>query len=162
MPEGFSSDGYIIDQDYFTAYPYRTMTSDVNGCGWIAAYNLLRATGREADFNAVRSEMDGMFVLRVPGPTTMSVMQRYLAKYAPECRLTCGRAACLEAALKSRAGIFRYWEGREPHFASYVRREDGLFRFFNVADGQEDFSCPMDDFIRIHCTRGAVRVFTAA
>ena len=37
---GFSDDGYIIDQDYFDEYEYRTMQASINGCGWIAAYNI--------------------------------------------------------------------------------------------------------------------------
>ena len=73
MKTGFSADGYIVDQDCFSAYPYRTVTSDWNGCGWMAAYDLRHALGQTADFDAVRREMDGMFLLRVPGPTTMVV-----------------------------------------------------------------------------------------
>ena len=38
--EGFSPDGYICDQDCFSSVRYRTMRADINGCGWIAAYNI--------------------------------------------------------------------------------------------------------------------------
>ena len=41
MQKGFSSDGFITDQDYFGDYPYRAMTSDINGCGWMAATCLM-------------------------------------------------------------------------------------------------------------------------
>ena len=34
---GFSDDGYIIDQDCFDGHEYRTMQTSINGCGWIAA-----------------------------------------------------------------------------------------------------------------------------
>jgi hypothetical protein len=80
---GFSDDGYIIDQDMFSAYPYRTMPSNINGCGWIAAYNMRRALGQDVYFDDVRRELDEMFALRVPGPTTMSAMRRYMTKYVP-------------------------------------------------------------------------------
>ena len=157
--EGFSADGYIIDQDYFAAYPYRTMPSSVNGCGWIAAYDLRRALGQAVDFNDVRAELDAMIRPRVPGPTPTAVLRRYLERYA-SLRFVSGREAVLSAACASRAGILRYREEGVPHFVAYTALPDGRFRFFNVADGLEDFAAPMEEFIRTRCGR-AVRALTA-
>jgi len=161
MPDGFSEDGYISDQDYFSAYPYRTMTSDINGCGWIAAYNFRRALGQAAGFDEVRREMDGMFALRLPGPTTMRVMLRYLQKYVPECRCSRGREAALAAAARSRAGILRYREENVPHFVTYISLGGGRCRFLNVADGLEDFVQPLADFVRGHCAGSTLLAITA-
>ena len=161
MPEeGISADGYIKDQDYFSSVRYRTMRADINGCGWIAAYNLRHACGEELDWNAVRQEMDSMHQLRIPGPTLMRVMRKYLNLYVPDYRETVGRDEAIEAAKGSKAGIFRYREGNEPHFASYVRQEDGLFRFFNVADGIEDSVMSMEEFAAEHLLRGTVIALT--
>ena len=162
MQSGFSADGYIIDQNCFHDYPYRTIRSDCNGCGWIAAYNLRHALGQDAAFDDVRSEMDGMFLLRIPGPTTMRVMRAYLRRYVtPECTVRRGRAA-VRAAAVSRAGILRYWEEQVPHFVAYVRREDGQFRFFNAADGLEDYFCPMETFIATRCAHGPLCAITVS
>lgn len=158
--EGFSPDGYIIDQDCFAAYPYRKMTSDINGCGWIAAYNFRHALGQDADFDRVRREMDAMIRLRIPGPTPMRVLRAYLRRYAP-CRYAAGRRAALAAAEASAAGILRYWEGDEPHFVAFARTEGDGFRFWNVSDGREDMTDAMADFFREHCRRGYIRVITA-
>lgn len=160
MTQGFSADGYIIDQDCFSAYRYRTMSSDINGCGWIAAYNLQHALGQPADFDAVRAEMDAMFPLPAPGPTTMRVMRRYLDRHVPGYVLTVGRPAAAEEAARSRAGILRYSEQRVPHFVAYVRGGDGRCRFFNVADGLEDFTEEMRRFVAVRCARGCLRAFT--
>ncbi len=43
--KGFTSDGFIMDQAQFTDYPYGKFTSDWNGCGWIAVFNLMHARG---------------------------------------------------------------------------------------------------------------------
>ena len=64
------------------------------------------------------------------------------------------------AASAAPAGILRYWEGNTPHFISFLRQEDGNYRFFNVADGQEDFIMPMDRFFAEHCRRGLLRTLT--
>ena len=157
MKTGFSADGYIVDQDCFSAYPYRTVTSDWNGCGWMAAYDLRHALGQTADFDTVRREMDGMFLLRVPGPTTMRVMLRYLRRCVPDLTVVLGRAAALSAAPRARAGILRYTESGVPHFVAFVRLADGRCRFFNVADGLEDYVCGMEQFLLTRCARGTVK-----
>ena len=73
--EGISADGYITDQDCFSSVRYRGMRADINGCGWIAAYNLRHALGQEADWDDVRQELDAMHTLRFPGPTLMRIMR---------------------------------------------------------------------------------------
>ena len=159
LEAGFSADGYIVDQDCFHSLRYRTMPADINGCGWIAAYNLRRFLGRETDWREVLRELEGMHLWNVPGPTLMTVMRAYLRRYVPEAVETVGREEALSAAAASRAGIFRYRERREPHFVSYIRAEEGLFRFFNVTDGQEDCRMTMEAFGREHLRGGTVIVF---
>ena len=158
--EGISADGYITDQDCFSSVRYRTMRADINGCGWIAAYNLRHALGQETGWDEVRQEMDSMHTLRFPGPTLMRVMREYLAKYVPDYRETVGREEAAQAAKDSFAGILRYQEGHEPHFISYVRQPDGRFRFFNVADGLEDSVMSMEDFVAGHLLHGTVIALT--
>ena len=157
--EGFSSDGYIRDQDCFSDLRYRTMPASINGCGWIAAFNLRRFLGQEPDWWEVLRELEGIHLWNVPGPTLMTVIRAYLARYVPQAREVVGREEALAAAARSRAGIFRYREKREPHFVSYLRTADGRFRFFNVADGQEDFTASMETFGQEHLRGGTVIVF---
>ncbi|MCD8088816.1 MAG: hypothetical protein LUE22_09610 [Oscillospiraceae bacterium] len=158
MPQnGFSEDGYIIDQDYFAAYPYRGSTSNINGCGWVAAFDLLRARGRNIPFQEVLSGLNGTCPTKLPGPTPVRALRQYLAGFGNyrQCRR---RRAALRAAEKASAGILRYWEGKEPHYIPFLRQEEGVYRFLNVADGMEDMSCPMDEFFSTHCRFGSVVV----
>ena len=115
LEDGFTADGYIRDQDCFSGVRYRTMPASINGCGWIAAYNLRHALGQTPDWAQVRRELDEMHRLRIPGPTLMTVMRAYLSRYVPQVRETAGREEAVAAAADSAAGIFRYREGREPH-----------------------------------------------
>lgn len=154
---GFSTDGYIVDQNRLSAYRYRGMTSDVNGCGWVAAYNLRRAAGQEPDFDEVRREMNAMFPLQIPGPTPMRKLRRYLRRYMGF-RYVHGRGAALAAARESAAGILRYWEGNTPHFITFLRRADGSYRFLNVSNGREDFVSTMDAFFAERVKHGWIRV----
>ena len=157
---GFTDDGYIADQDCFADWRYRTMSADINGCGPIAFYNLLHALGREADWREVFRELESLHRVNMPGPTSMRAMRLMLARHLPQARETQGREAALEAAEKARAGIFRYWEGREPHFIAFVRQDGDRFRFFNVSDGLEDCEMSMERFGREHLRGGLCIVLT--
>jgi hypothetical protein len=155
--EGFSADGYIIDQNHLSDYPYRGMTSDVNGCGWVAAYNLRHAMGQDVPFGAVQQDMNAMFPLQIPGPTPMRVMRRYLRRYMTVAQAR-GRKEALKLASGAPWGILRYREENVPHFITFLRRPEGDYRFFNVADGQEDITLSMEMFFADHCRGGTVRV----
>lgn len=146
---GFSSDSYIIDQDYFEAYEYRTIPASNNGCGWVAVYNIRHWLGHTASFEEIMGEMDRMHTLRIPGPTTMPVMRAYLKKYIPEMTEHEGREAAFAAACACSAGILRYNEAGVPHFISFIRK-DNAFRFFNVNDGLEDYVSTMEMFFSTH------------
>ena len=157
---GFSQDGYIIDQDCFFGVHYRTIPANLNGCGWIAAYNLRKFLGHDISYDEVRQELDQMHFLRVPGPTLMCVMRKYLHKYVPQYRETVGREQAYAASCASQAGIFRYREGDEPHFVSYIRQDENQFRFFNMADDFEDCIMTMEQFVTEHCAPGTVIALT--
>ena len=157
---GFSEDGYIVDQECFHEYRYRTMRADINSCGWIAAYNIRHFLGQNAAWNDVRQEMEKMHVLNIPGPTHMRVMRQYLNKYVPGVREIYGKEQALAAAEASEAGIFRYREENIPHFISYIRCGDEQFRFFNVTDDREDATMTMEQFGREHLLQGRVIVLT--
>jgi len=154
LPAGaMSPDGYIIKQDCFKDFEYRTTAASGNGCGFMAAYNLRHFLGHSVDFNEVREELNSMLP-RFRGPTYMRTMRKYLAKYVPNYREYHGRRECLERARASTAGIFRYYEEKIPHFVTYISVGGGKFRFFNVNDGMEDFISSMEDFSQKHFVFG--------
>ena len=157
--EGWSADGYIIDQDCFSGRRYRTMQASINGCGPIAAFNLLHFLGRDLPLDTILQDMDARHFLHAPGPTSVRVMRAFLREYAPELREASGREAALQLMGESRAGILRYQEGRVPHFISYVRLAEGEYRFFNVADGLEDCRMSMERFGAEHLKGGFVLAF---
>lgn len=160
IPEAaaWTEDGYIKDQDGLSAYPYRTIHASDNGCGPVAAFDLRRFAGQDVRFPDVLAEMEGMHLLRVPGPTFLYVMRRYLAKYLPGFHEVSGREAALAAAEKSRMGVLRYYEEMVLHFIPYYRVEPGRFRFFNVSDAQEDFTSDWAAFAAGHLRGGSVRL----
>lgn len=143
--EGYSADNYIIDQDFFGDYTYRTIRASRNGCGPIAAFNLLKYLGREKPLEEIISEMDSMYRVKAPGPTTMKVMRSFLRNHLPEVIESRGKDSCLRCMAESRCGIIRYNESGVPHFVSYFREGEN-YRFFNVETGFEDWSAGIEEF----------------
>ena len=158
--EGMTEDGYIKDQDFFSDFEYRTMPSSYNGCGWMAAYNLRHYLRQKVSFDEVRKEMNSLYTLPIPGPTTMRVMREYLKKYIPEIRESLGRERAEDAMKSSVAGILRYNESGVPHFISFYRIENNVFRFFNVEDGLEDCLYEPERFFTERCLPGYTAAFT--
>ncbi len=156
--EAWTADGYLKDQDALSDFTYRSISAGDNGCGPVAAFNLRQHAGQDPAFSDVLAEMDGMHLLRIPGPTFLHVMRRYLDKYLPGRRETHGRGAALAAAERSVMGVFRYHEQRVPHFVAYYRLDGGAFRFFNVCDGKEDAVMTIAEFGERHLLGGSVRL----
>ncbi len=156
---GLTEDGFIADQDYFTDFRYRGMPVSWNGCGPIAVFNLRRFLGRDAPLSQICAELESLHRSKLPGPTSMRALRLYLAKHLPQARESIGREDALVAAAASDAGIFRYWEGREPHFVMYMRLPAGDFRFFNVSDGLEDCRMTMARFGAEHLLGGYTALF---
>lgn len=157
MEKGFAPEGYITDQDCFPQLIYRGIGSNINGCGWIAAHNFLLALGMTPGYETVHRDMNAFFPRQIPGPTPVRVLRRYLRRFGAF-PLAVGRKKSLATGRTCRAGILRYWEGKEPHFIAFVPQEGGLFRFFNVCDGGEDMTLSLEEFFRTHCRRGLVRL----
>ena len=156
--DGWTADGYIKDQDHLYYYTYRTSPASGNGCGPVAAFDLRRHEGHDVRFLDVLEEMDAMHRRNVPGPTLMPVMRQYLNKYLPGGHEVHGAKVAIDAAERSRMGLLRYHEESVPHFIPYFRVADGQFRFFNVSDGQEDFTAAWADFAAEHIQGNDVKL----
>ena len=155
----FTPDGFIRDQDALSAFSYRRVPASFNGCGVVAVFDLLHAQGRDVPFGELAGKMERLHRLHMPGPTLTSAMRRTLRLLLPGFREVTGRETALAAGRGCRMGILRYLERKVPHFVPLLRGEDGSFRFFNVNDGMEDFTQPLDDFFTAHVTEGPVRLF---
>lgn len=154
----WTADGYVRNQDALFAYTYRAIPANHNSCGPVAAFNVRRCAGQDVRIADVIAEMDGMHLLRIPGPTHQYVMRRYLRRYLPGWRETSGREACLAAMEHSRMGVVRYDEQRVPHYVAYLRTDAGELRFFNVNDDKEDAEMSAETFGAEHLRGGRVRL----
>jgi len=141
----FSEDGYIVRQKYAGGFPYGAFGSDLNGCGWIAVYNLLHVFDASITPEQVHREMNEKLSYRGMRGTPMSLMRKTLAAHGLVFSLGRGREAALRLGTASRGGILRYWEGMEPHFVCYLRLSGDTYRFLNVNERNPEMTV---DFAR--------------
>ena len=158
LHSAWTEDGYIQNQDLLTGYIYRTIPAKENCCGPVAVYNLCRHSGQNLEFEALLREMDGMHRLHMPGPTFMYVMRKCLTEHLPGWHEVHGRDEAVRQACQSSMGIFRYHEGRIPHFVGYYRERENTFHFYNVCDGRENVVMSMEEFTSDHLLGGSVKL----
>lgn len=157
--EAFSPDGYIISQENTAAMRYGSHGSHWNGCGWIAAFNLLKALGMAKPPAEVR---DGM----LPGQwlggslgTGPFRLRRYLRRCGVMVQTAYTRKKAAMLAQNRKAGIVLFWDKKYLHYVTFVRDGQGL-RFLNAIDGHAAHYTDMKTFLQ-QFARGPAMVMAA-
>jgi len=153
-----SDDGYIIDQEYTKSYQYGKLSSDINGCGWIAMYNLFHVQNSLKSYEDVYYEMNAILTYNGMFGTPMKVMKNYLMINKIAFTVISGKKDSLIKAKTSNVGIIRYFEGYELHFVTYTKLPNGNYRFFNAIPGKEEHQVSMESFFNDHCKLPFVKV----
>lgn len=147
VSKAFSDDGFLVDQRYTESYPYGRFSSALNGCGWIAAYNLLHALGRPVDCAAVNRMLNVMLPWKGCFGTPVRTMRLFLSGQHVPVRKVTGRKRFLAALPGCYAGIIRYLDGYEPHYVAFYRLDADTFRFLNAREGEQHHCTDMETFL---------------
>lgn len=147
-PRAFSRDGYIINQRLLKNLPYGMKHSDYNGCGWVAAYNFLRACGRQKEYDAVRLQLEDSLILGGLMGTHIIQLYLYLRRHGFHLHWACGREAAERKAQRCKAGVLFYFNSVALHFVTFVpvsaeevalaRQEDASLESEAVVDAAEN------------------------
>jgi hypothetical protein len=155
----YASDGYIVDQARLTGIRYGAFTSDVNGCGWIAAYNFLRRHGMSVTQQGTADELIRHTLLRGLFGTDLFRLKRMLRRHGYPTDLRFAgkkRAGLTDTAV---AGVIYYCHKNGFHFVTFARDEQSAsadgetgtrFRFFNAIAGRERHIDTMEGFLQKH------------
>jgi hypothetical protein len=156
----YSSDGYIVDQAMVTNIRYGALTSDINGCGWIAVYNFLKTQGHLVEEQALADELIRFTVFRGLAGTDLFRLKRALRRHGYRTRLVFrwNKKARLPEATD--AGVIYYIHKDGPHFVTFSRIQpveperdeagEARFRFFNGIGGKGNHFDTMRGFLTKH------------
>ena len=158
MEKGFSCDGYIIDQSKMGSYKYGNYTSDYNGCGWMALYNLLHSMA----FSFSPDDARKLCMTDLPAGgrfgTPTKNMIRFLNKLGVNTVLIRGKKNIIPVASKYDRGILRYFDGEYDHYVAFTRAGVNMYRFFNSDPVREYDILTMDAFLRYRCKMPNVKM----
>lgn len=142
----FSSDGYIIDQSRFRDIKYGVYPSSVNGCGWMAAFNILHSLSGEETPEDVFEGVLSILPYQGSMGTPTATMLEYLRSRGLTVHVIRGKNNILAETDSLERGILRYREILGDHYVAFIREDDLRFRFFNAEEGREKHLLPLDIF----------------
>ena len=115
-----TKDGYLVNQELMRNIPYGIKPSSDNGCGWIAAYNVLHACGISKEWNQVREQMEEWLLFGGMLGTHLLNLLWYLRHHGLRLQvaMACERREVYAAGC--RAGILFYYNGDALHFVTFL------------------------------------------
>lgn len=146
-----SSDGFIINQSCACDAPYGKYMSAHNGCGWMAAYNVLHALCGCDDWQAVQ---DALAVgLHYGGRlgTGPRRLRRYLTQRGLHTKTAFTTYGILKKSALCKAGILLCFTPYGAHYIAFLPTQTAkTYRFFNAEYGNEHHVQTLPQFCKAH------------
>lgn len=143
----FDREGFLINQGQMNGLPFGWFSTRDKGCGWIAAYNILKLNGRE---QTMEETARGLSRLDPSGELfgeNYFKLFFYLRRRDLPVKAAIGRRAVRKAMAMSRNGILLYSQKRGSHYCSYRIRHDGSIYLFNAVYGKNRHRITIDEFL---------------
>ncbi len=149
MNSVFDEKGYIICQGKLKDFPFGKYNTADTGCGWIAAYNLLRMNLHFLSMQQCAEELGSHGIFRKRFGQEEFLLYNWLVKQGMQVRLSLpGMKAVKEAMASSRSGILLYTHKQGMHYTAYRKVSSNSFQFYNAVYGLEDHIETIDSFFR--------------
>lgn len=145
--DGYSNDGFIIDQAKMTNIRYGCRTSDRNGCGWIAVFNFLHERGEDWTEEELSERLQKWSLFRGLLGTSPLRIHSFLRLLGYPIQTACGRDKVVEAANEMKRGILLYRHSNGWHFIHIYRMQDGQLRFLNAIPNRAMHTDDMTSFL---------------
>ncbi|MBR3310429.1 MAG: hypothetical protein IKG15_01255 [Solobacterium sp.] len=148
----FDDEGFIIDQGRMESIPFGWFNTKDKGCGWIAAYNLLKLNGRTQPMQKVAESLGRRAVMGAIAGEAFSVLYVWLRQQGMPVSLTLpGNRSAEKAMLSGKNGILLYTHRNGLHYVLYENLGNGRMHFFNAVYGRKMHIEEPGAFIRKNC-----------
>jgi hypothetical protein len=142
----FTADGFLVHQRETGKIPFGVCTSDKNGCGWIAAYNLLRIDLHPAQWDRVRRDLSHFLPFQGKIGANAFVLAAYLRKWGCKLRVSSVLPLAKRQVEHCRGGILLYETGHSRHYVAFQRLSGGRLRFLNVNTPSGEVTLTLEEF----------------
>ena len=144
----FDNHGYIINQGKMEKLPYGAFSTKSRGCGWIAAYNLLKYLGKPMTMQQIAHELESRSFSGNVFGTNMLVLYQWLrSKGLPVRLIQISRKQCISAMKQAECGILLYLHRRGGHYTCFRNNHDGTLHFWNAVYGKRNMDMAADAFM---------------
>lgn len=145
----FDPEGYIIDQGSMRDIPFGWFSTSEKGCGWIAAYNLLKMNGKPKQMQEVITALEKHnFLGKVMGQDAF-----FLFLYLKQCRLdVClslpGIEGCMKCLESCDTGILLYQHSHGGHYAAFSKADGNRVHLYNAVYRKKDHVVDLKQFLQ--------------
>ncbi len=145
----FDVEGYIIDQGSMQEVPFGWFDTARKGCGWIAAYNLLKCNGIYEDMDSIIHDLEKHNLLgKVFGQEILWLIL-YLKNKGLDVFVSLpGSSGCKNALKYCCSGILAYQHSRGAHYACFTTISDTDVHFYNAIYRKKNHIVCLEQFLK--------------
>lgn len=145
----FDDEGYIIDQGNMECVPFGWFNTKDKGCGWIAAYNLLKMNGINIDIEVLIRDLEKFNFLGKVFGENLFWLAMYLNKKIGNIHISLpGYSSCLKALQKCDSGILAYTHSKGAHYATFQRLDMSSVIFYNAIYKKRNHIVKLYEFMK--------------
>lgn len=140
-------DGLLYDQSKLGGVKFGWFSSDRNGCGWVAVYNVLRLLGDPHPACEVRAALERGLLLGGACGAHLVQLAWYLCREGHSVAVSVLPLRFARLARDAGACVLLYWHRRGAHFVA-LRVEGDRLHFYNAGRGAVADLSDFPEFLR--------------
>ncbi len=144
----FDEEGYLIHQGKMHGIPFGWFSTKDKGCGWIAAYNLLKMNGMEKTMYETAHGLGDKSLTGEMFGENIFLLYRWLRRQGLDVHYALGKRSCIRHMKYSNNGILLYSMKKNAHYTAYDVRPDGSLHFFNAVYGRQRHYMNPEEFLK--------------
>lgn len=135
----FDDEGFIINQGMMKDIPFGWFDTKAKGCGWIAAWNLLKMLGQETTMERCAKELErGAFLGEMMGENLFKLYFWLKKQGVPVTMSLPSNTAARKKIAASSCGIILYSHTRGAHYVTYRNLGKGSVQIYNAVYGRRN------------------------
>ena len=144
----FDEEGYIINQGLMKDIPFGWFDTESRGCGWIAAFNLLKMNGMEVPMETCAHNLEKNAVLgKLMGQNVFPLI-RWLKKQGLDVHVSAPfNKSAVKMVRSSKSGIILYNHTKGAHYTTYRYLGDSKVQLYNARYGRRNHVISIDEFM---------------
>lgn len=143
----FEESGFIINQSLTSCIPFGYFDSKEKGCGWIAAFNLLRYCNSSEDMQDIIRKLEENSLFGKVAGQSVYQLYSYLHSKLPVHMTLPYRNEVLKRSREAECGILLYTHSKGSHYVFFHRVNDSTFHFYNGVYGRRQHLASMEEYL---------------